>query len=116
MRHCLNDIRHPAMRFETHPFDAIRAGLKTTHVNAKLVEVLLPWKRIRVRDSEVMVPPSVPRNRGRRVRRPAFPTFRRVVRSGSSCLPHPLIFVVCRTVELTRPPLANTRHDRTGSI
>src|SRR5262244_843366 len=108
MRYRLNDIRHLAMWFETHPFDAIRARLETTHVNAKLVEVLLLGKRIRVRDSEVMVPPSVPRNRGRRVPRPPFPTFRRVFRPGSSCLPHPLIFVVCRTPELTGPPPANT--------
>ena len=58
-----HDLRHTAMRVETHPLDAVRARFKAAHMNAELVQVPLPVTRSEVRDSEVAVAPAEPRDR-----------------------------------------------------
>jgi len=60
VRDRLHDLRHRTLRVETHPLDAVRAGLKPADMNAELLQVPLIGTGRAVRDAEVVVSPSEP--------------------------------------------------------
>jgi hypothetical protein len=64
VRDGLHNLRHRTLQVEAHPFDAVRAGLEPADMNAELWQVLLTATGRAVRDAEVVVSPSEPRDGG----------------------------------------------------
>ena len=75
VRDGLHNLRHRTLRVEAHPLDTVRAGLEPADVDAELLQVPLTATGRAVRDAEVVVSPSEPRNdRGIFVPRRMSPT------------------------------------------
>ena len=62
-----HDLRHAAMRLESDPLDPVRTRLETADMNPKVGDMMLLRARLRVWNSDVVVPPAELRYHGRRL-------------------------------------------------
>jgi hypothetical protein len=62
-----NDLRHATMRLEPDPLDPVGTGLETADMNPKVGDMMLLGARLRVWNSDVVVPPAELRCHGRRL-------------------------------------------------